>query len=64
MTHVRLEASVVAGAVWVTFSRVARDAIGVVWVESWPDGQKTWPKPGCHRRRYCATRREAGSNGF
>ena len=44
----------------VMFSRVAHDAIGVVWVESWPDGQKTEPKPGCHRRRYCATRREAG----
>jgi len=29
-----------------------------VWVESWPGGQKTWPKPGCHRRRDCATRRE------
>src|SRR5689334_2915544 len=24
-----------------TFSRVAHDAIGVVWVESWPGGQKT-----------------------
>jgi len=31
-----------------------------VWVENWPGGQETWPKLGCHRRRYCVTRREAG----
>jgi hypothetical protein len=26
-------------------------ATGVVWVASWPCGQDSRPKPGCHRRR-------------
>src|SRR5207244_1288042 len=39
-----------------TFLRVAHDAIGVGWVESWPGGQKGLAQPGCPRRRYCVTR--------
>jgi hypothetical protein len=37
--HIRLATSVVTGS-RATFSRAVHDAIGVVWVESWPGGQK------------------------
>ena len=39
-------------------------AIGVLSVSGWPCGQNSQPKPECHQRRVCATRREVGVTGF